>query len=140
MDKEDLVGQYDRFLEQVRTEAKDLYWLFNFFFVIESALLVSLFSGRLGAEYARLAEVSGFLLALYWLLIVRKQRLWRNYWVGRIQAVEAKLGIGDDLQMWPAKRTERGMLSDYLVGRRGVWRLLFGLPLGFALLWAVLFL
>ena len=39
MDKTELIKQYDRFIDQLRTEVKDLYWLYNFFFLIESALL-----------------------------------------------------------------------------------------------------
>ncbi|MES2225674.1 MAG: hypothetical protein V4480_02590 [Patescibacteria group bacterium] len=137
MDKEDLKDQYDRFLEQVRTEAKDLYWLFNFFFVIESALLIAAFTDKLSLGYMHLAEVTGFLLSLYWFLIVRKQRLWRNHWVERIQTVEEELGISSTFQMWPAR--SRTTMKDFVAGRRGVWRLLFVLPVGFAVLWAVLF-
>lgn len=138
MDKEALTGQYDRFLEQVRTEAKDLYWLFNFFFVIQSALLIAAFTERLDPAYLDLAAVTGLLLALYWLVIIRKQRLWRNYWVERIQMVEKELGVTNEFQMWPVR--SRAKTHEFVVGRRGVWRMLFLLPIGFALLWTILFL
>lgn len=138
MDKEALIGQYDRFLEQVRTEAKDLYWLFNFFFVIQSALLIAALTERLDPAYLRLAALTGFLLALYWLVIVRKQRLWRNYWVERIQTVEKELGVTSTFQMWPVR--SRSNTREFVVGRRGVWRMLFLLPIGFATLWTILFL
>ncbi|MEA2701805.1 MAG: hypothetical protein QOE22_514 [Candidatus Parcubacteria bacterium] len=140
MDREDIMGQYDRFIEQARTEEKDLYWLYNFFFVIQSALVVSAFTGRVGAEYLRIAEIAGFLAALYWLLILRKQRLWRNYWFLKIQTIEQKLDMPSDFQMFPPKAASGGLAPESFVDRRGVWRLLFLLPIGFAVLWAILFL
>src|SRR3989338_1622492 len=134
MQPQDLQKQYDRFLSQVREEAKDLYWLYNFFFVIESALLGSFFLGKMSPEYFRMGEIAGGILAIYWLIIVHKQRIWRNDLIKRIQDMENVLGYRDDFQMWPAK-TDRATLKDYLVGKRGLWRLLFLLPIGFATIW-----
>jgi hypothetical protein len=135
----DLQKQYDRFLSQVREEAKDLYWLYNFFFVIESTLLGALLVGKLSETYLTLAEGAGLILAIYWLAIVHKQRLWRNGRIKRIQKIEMMLGYESDLQVWPAKE-QKAKLKDYIIGKRGLWRFLFLLPIGFALVWLVLLL
>ncbi len=138
MDKFELIQQYDRFITQVREEAKDLYWLFNFFFVIDSAVLGIVFIGRVIPLYEHIAQVAGLLLSLYWILIIRKQRLWRNYWVKRIQTLESELNYPSDFHMWPVNEKEERKFSHYLLGRRGVWRLLFLLPLGFTIVWALI--
>lgn len=134
MSPEDLQKQYDRFLSQTKEEAKDLYWLYNFFFVIESALLGALLVGKLSLTYLSLAQTAGLILAIYWLAIVHKQRLWRNGLIRRIQKIETMLGYHDDLQIWPAKEPKARM-KDYIFGKRGLWRFLFLLPIGFALIW-----
>lgn len=140
MQKDELQKQYDRFLTQAREEAKDLYWLYNFFFVIESALLGALFVGKLSIAYLTIAQVAGLILAIYWLMIVHKQRLWRNDLIQRIQKIEALLGYENDLQIWP-KKSEHGLLfKDYIFGKRGLWRFLFLLPVGFAVTWLILYL
>lgn len=138
MNPQDLQKQYDRFLIQTREEAKDLYWLYNFFFVIESALLGALLVGKLSPQYLNLAAWSGLVLAVYWLAIVHKQRLWRNGLIRRIQKIETELGY-DNHQIWPAKEP-RAKLKDYLFGKRGLWRFLFVLPAGFGLIWLSLIL
>ncbi len=133
MTHEDLQRQYDRFLIQTREEAKDLYWLYNFFFVIESALLGALLAGKLVPLYLDLAAWSGLVLAIYWLAIVHKQRLWRNGLIRRIQKIEIELGY-ESHQIWPSKEA-RAKLKDYLFGKRGLWRFLFFLPIAFGLIW-----
>ncbi len=136
MGKEQLQKQYDRFLSQVREEAKDLYWLYNFFFVIESALLGALFVGKMSLDYIFMAQIAGLILAIYWLMIVYKQRLWRNNLIKRIQKIEEELGYKDDFQIWPPKPTEV-RIKDYILGKRGLWRFLFLLPIGFAIVWLI---
>lgn len=137
MDRKELLDQYDRFIEQIRTEAKDLYWLYNFFFVIESAVLGAVFAGKIESQYLVLVKISGFFLALYWFIIIRKQRMWRNSWVLRVQVIEDKLGYSDDMKMWKPKK-KRKLLTDYILGRKGMWRFLFILPMCFGLIWIVL--
>lgn len=138
MEKQELKEQYDRLLDQVRAEVRDLYWLYNFFFVIESALLGALFVEKIGEAYAPLAQLIGFILALYWLYIIRKQRMWRNDWVEKIQRVEEKLGVSDDIAMWPKSAVNHRPFGSYLFGKRGLWKLLFCLPIGFAAVWILL--
>ncbi len=139
MEKKEVVEQYDRFLDQVREEAKSLSWLYNFFFVIESALIAGVFAGRFNAEYVHFVAVCGLILAIYWFIIVRKQRLWRNYWIRRIQALEKQIGFAPELQMWPERARKPRLFKDYIWGKKGVWRSLFWLPVGFALVWIKLF-
>ncbi len=140
MEKQDLKEQYDRLLTQIREEIKELYWLFNFFFVIESALLGALFVEKLHVEYIPLAELIGLVLALYWLYIIRKQRMWRNDWVDKIQQVEERLGVEDSVAMWPKSAVNHRPISAYIFGKRGLWKLLFCLPIGFAIVWILLIL
>lgn len=139
MDRLEIQKQYDRFLSQVREEAKDLYWLYNFFFVIESAMLGALFVGKLSPEYTHIAEISAITLSIYWFIIVRKQRLWRNNWVKRIQILEKELGYESQFQMWPEKTKDTRVLKEYIFGKRGLWRFLFLLPIGFAAVWIIIF-
>ncbi|MCE9549012.1 hypothetical protein K8Q98_01285, partial [Candidatus Nomurabacteria bacterium] len=84
-------------------------------------------------------QVAGFILAIYWLMIVHKQRLWRNNLINRIQDIEGMLGYENDLQIWPIK-SKKAKLRDYIFGKRGLWRFLFFLPICFALIWLSLFL
>ena len=140
MERDELLKQYDRFIDQVREEAKDLYWLYNFFFLINSALLGSVFIGRLQNDYLTLGKIVGMVLSLYWLGIVRKQRMWRNDWVKKIQYIEELLGYEQKFQMWKKKYRNRDFFKDYLFGKHGVWRWLFVLPIGFGIIWISLLL
>lgn len=138
MPREELINQYDRFIDQVRTEVKDLYWLYNFFFFVDSAMIGAVFSGKLDAAYTGVVELLGMLLSLYWLSVIRKQRLWRNDWVEKIQLVEKELGYEKQFWMWKYRDNTRRTLREYLIGKRGLWHWLFILPLAFAGLWALL--
>ena|SRR3989338_9317030 len=138
MEKQDLKEQYDRLLTQVREEIKELYWLYNFFFVIESALLGALFVEKLHIEYIPLAQIIGLVLALYWVYIIRKQRMWRNDWVDKIQRIEEQIGLPDDIAMWPKSAVNYRPIREYIFGKRGLWKLLFCLPIGFAIVWTLL--
>lgn len=138
MKRKELIEQYDRFIDQVRTEAKDLYWLYNFFFVIESAMVGAVFLGRISNLYIEIAKISGFLLSIYWFMIIRKQRMWRNNWVQRIQAIEEELDYPRDFQMWRKKNRTNDFFKDYILGKKGMWRALFLLPAGFGILWIIL--
>jgi hypothetical protein len=138
MERNELIQQYDRYISQVKEEAKDLYWLYNFFFVVNSALIGSVFIGKLNSQYLLIAKIIGILLSIYWLIIVRKQRLWRNNWVTRIQYLEEKLSYEEDIRMWSKKDKTNRTCKSYIFGRYGLWRFLFGLPIGFMIVWTVL--
>ncbi|MCU0660400.1 MAG: hypothetical protein MUD00_02190 [Candidatus Pacebacteria bacterium] len=135
MHREELISQYDRYIDQVRTEARDLYWLYNFFFVIDSALLGAVFIQKLAPGYMVVAQVAGILMSLYWFAIIRKQRMWRNNWVERIQMIEQELGYEERFHMWGTKRRSRHLFREYVIGKRGLWRFLFLLPIGFVIIW-----
>jgi hypothetical protein len=138
--REELIQQYDRYIDQVRTEAKDLYWLYNFFFVVDSALLGSVLIGKMQIVYMSFASIVGILLSLYWFMVIHKQRLWRNDWVRRIQIIEHALGYERSFQMWAEKVPTKNVFRDYVLGKRGLWRFLFLLPIGFMMAWAFLIL
>lgn len=139
MKMEYLQKQYDRLLTQVRDESRDLYWLYNFFFVIESALIGAILVGRIVLEYRATAETVGLVLSIYWLIVVYKQRLRRNNLIARIQKVEHLLDYGNDSQIWPSNHSyDVGFWRDHIFGRRGLWRTLFLLPIGFSLFWIIL--
>lgn len=133
--REELLEQYDRFIDQVRTEIKDLYWLYNFFFFVDSALLGSIFFGKINNSFAFLVEITGILLSCYWLIVMRKQYHWRNEWVRKIQYLEERLGYEKDMQMWKTKRPPQNFWKQYMVGKHGLWKWLMILPLGFIIIW-----
>lgn len=139
MNRDELIKQYDRFIDQVRTEVKDLYWLYNFFFFINSAMLGGMLSGKISIHYVGLIQGLGIFLSLYWLSIIRKQRLWRNDWVGKIQLVEERLGYEKDLWMWKYKGSSHKTIYEYIFGKRGLWHWLFLLPITFTIVWILLF-
>src|SRR6187551_349198 len=138
MNRDELIKQYDRYIDQVRTEAKDLYWLYNFFFVVDSALLGAVFVGKLTHAYLGIASIAGIFMSFYWFAIIRKQRMWRNNWVSRIQMIEAELGYEEKFQMWGGKNRSDNFFRDYIIGKRGLWRFLFLLPIGFVAIWGYL--
>ncbi len=138
MERPELLRQYDRFIDQVRTEVKDLYWLYNFFFFIDSAMVGGIFFGKLTVMYSGWIEIIGVLLSLYWLNIIRKQRLWRNDWVEKIQEVETRLGYENDIWMWKYKGGSKKTFHEYILGKRGLWDWLYLLPIGFITVWIVL--
>ena len=135
MKTEYLQKQYDRLLSQVKEEAKDLYWLYNFFFIIESALIGALLVGRIISGYLITAKMMGLILAIYWLMVIYKQRLRRNSLIARIQKIESLLEYENDSQIWPSDTQSLGLWRDYIFGRRGLWRFLFLLPIGFVIFW-----
>lgn len=83
--------QYDRLLEQLREEVKELYWIYNFFFLVES-VLVGHALNKLPVKNHMLFY-AGFFLSSYWLWIFHKQRLWRKYWIDKIKKIEAQMSI-----------------------------------------------
>lgn len=138
MERNELLAQYNRYIDQVRAEVKDLYWLYNFFFFINSAMIGSVLSGKLDEYYLPLIEILGILLSLYWFSVIRKQRLWRNDWVEKIQMIEQELGYEKKFWMWKYRDSTRRTLHEYVFGKRGLWHWLFILPLAFVAVWSVL--
>ena len=134
MNKEFLEKQYDRFITQVRSEIDGLYRLYNFFFAIESAIFVTIFSGKIAADYLLVAKVTGIILSFYWFFLIRKQRLWRDSWIRRIRAIEQELGY-DDFQMWPDRETS---IKDVFLKKNKLWNWLLFLPILFLVIWAYL--
>lgn len=139
MEREYLIKQHNEFLTQVREEAKGLFWFHDFFFVIESTLLGAIFLGKVTIGYMHFAEIVGFLISMYWFFVIRKQRLWRNDWIIRIQEIETSLQFPEQFILWPKKVKTAGRWRGYFFGKRGLWRTLFLLPFGFATAWVVLF-
>jgi hypothetical protein len=75
--KEDLYWkQYDRLVDQQREEVKELYWLHNFFFVIESAIFLLFLRGDLKRLPPIFVEVFGVIISLTWWLVCWKQKRW----------------------------------------------------------------
>ena len=141
LSRDELLKQYDRFIDQVRTEIKDLYWLYNFFFLVDSALLGSIFFGKINTHYIIVVELLGVLLSLYWYGILRKQRMWRDEWVRKIQHVEQLLGYTDtNIQLWRVKTRSDKIWYQYITGKSGLWRWLILLPIGFMIIWIILYL
>lgn len=132
MNRDELIDQYDRFVDQLREEVKNLYWLFNFFFVIESTFMGALFFGKLNPDYLLPVQLMGLALALYWFWIGSKQKAWRDHWYDRISLVEKELGYDEKFPIFPWDE------SSFLYGRRGLWRALLFLPACYALVWLVM--
>lgn len=134
MERQELIAQYDRFISQTREEIRGLYWLYNFFFLIESALVGGVFTGQLSGDYLLFGKLFGLVSSFYWFWVVRKQKLWRDHWMERILSVEKRLGY-QELALWPH---DPSSLSDFLFRKNGLWRALFILPLGFTTVWLAL--
>lgn len=131
--RDEISTQYHRFIEQLREEVSQLFWLYNFFFAIESAMMGTVFVVKLSESSLRLTEFIGLVIALYWLAIMCWKDDWRRYWLRRIAYIEEEeLKIPEKLRMWPSPS------SFFSFERHGLWNLLFLLPLVFSLAWIVL--
>lgn len=128
MTKEEMEKQYDRFLEQLRKEVSELYWLYNFFFIIQSSLVYGIVSGNVNS-YILFVKIAGLLMSGYWWWAVYKQKGWRDVWLEKLKDMEGELQYPSKFQMWTQDE------SSFISGRRGLWKLLMYLPIGFILLW-----
>lgn len=135
MERQELIAQYDKFISQVREEIRELYWLYNFFFIIESSLMVAVFTGNISENYLSLAKIIGLLFSCYWFWIIRKQKLWRDNWLSRIVDIEAEIKYSEEFSMWPKYQSS---FIDFLIRKNGLWQALFFLPIGFAIMWLIL--
>lgn len=96
--------QYDRFIEQLRVELQQLYWLYSFFFAVDSGLLFfflkeSRQSGPLGAVI-----LLGLSASVLWWLVFNGQRQVRNHWIGKVKLLDSHLD--DRYRMWGEGRTK----------------------------------
>jgi len=126
MDNEHLRAQYDQFISQLRVEVDQTFWLYNFFFAVDSALLGTVFLKQIDKQRLLIAIIFGIILSVYWLWIMEWKNKWRKHWLKRIIEIErGELKILEKLQMWP----------DNFGPPRGLWKALFWLPIGFIFLW-----
>lgn len=126
MDKREVETQYDRFIAQLRIEVEQTFWLYNFFFLIESGLLLAVFTQQIQGFYLLLASILGLICSLYWSDVMERKNKWREDWLRRIEIIEKyDLKIPDEFRMWP----------DNSKMPRGLWRKLFLLPKGFVWVW-----
>lgn len=128
MEKQELISQYDRFLSQLREEIKEFYWLYNFFFIIESALVGAIFLEKVSESYLLIAKILGILFSIYWFWVMLKQKLWRDNWLDKIKDIEKELKYDEKFSMWPKDKS-------FFFGRGGLWKLLLWLPIGFIFIW-----
>lgn len=131
----DILAQYDRFIEQLRIEIGQMFWLYNFFFVIESALISTIFLHKIQGVNLVVVSIAGFVLTLYWAYVMARKNEWRNWWLKRIKEIEKieienSVLIDEDLRMWSHPYEPRG----------GLWEFLFLLPKCFAIIWGVILL
>lgn len=129
-------AQYDRFIAQLREEVKELYWLYNFFFALNSAALGAFFLGKINQNECAV-PIIGIFISLYWAWITNKQRLWRDDWIKKIKIIEVKLGYQEEFRMWRDIESESFSknLHELFLGKRLIWRALLILPVLFCIAW-----
>lgn len=136
--RENLHKQYDRCLVQLREEVKELYWLYNFFFLIDSAILTAVLTDNI-KKFTSYPYPIGFLLSLYWLWIFNKQRRWRDDWIERSKSLEQKLDFESGISMWSEKFEGFWRdLFEFLFGKGRIAYAMFMLPIGFTVIWLLL--
>lgn len=86
--------QYDRFIEQLRVELQQLYWLYSFFFAIDSGLLFF----YVKEEAPGFLVLLGLLASAMWWLVFDGQRRVRNQWIEKVNLLDAHLD--DRYRMW----------------------------------------
>lgn len=124
----DLIKQYDRFIAQLRVEVDQMFWFNNFFFAIDSTLLgIVFFREDINKINLVILILAGFILSIYWLIIMIWKNDWRKSWLCRIRKIEedSKSEIPEELWMFPER-----------VGpKSGLWNFLFLLPCVFVVAW-----
>lgn len=125
----DIEAQYGRFIAQLRVEVEQTFWLYNFFFAIQSALLGAFFLEKISRNYSVISMATGLILSIFWMHIMTRKDEWRRHWLERIREFEkCTLKIPTELQMWPKNARPRP----------GLWETLFLLPKGFVAVWLVM--
>ncbi len=130
MDKNDLLKQYDRFISQLHIEVDQMFWLYNFFFAIDSALMGIIFLKKTDGLSLLFIIIIGFVFSIYWDYIMRKKNSWRENWLRRINDIEKNeiIKIPEEFQMWPKN----------IGTKSGLWKKLFWLPKGFIITWIII--
>jgi hypothetical protein len=134
MEKNDLLlTQYDRFISQLRVEVDQMFWLYNFFFVVDSALLGSVFLKQHDRCSLFVMIALGLILSLYWIFIMVKKNEWRESWLERIKNIEGskEVDMPNNLWMWPKQ-------PNTTAPKGGLWNALLLLPIGFVIIWIVM--
>jgi hypothetical protein len=125
--------QYDRFINQLRIEVDQMFWLYNFFFLIDSAFFGALQLQNDHVPHPLAVKIAGLSLSIYWIVIMHWKNASRNWWLKRIQELEDdQLKIPLKLTMWPGWRHGQP--------QGGLWFTLFALPVVFVLFWLSLIL
>jgi hypothetical protein len=133
--KEDLYWkQYDRLVDQQREEVKELYWLHNFFFVIESAIFLLFLRGDLKRLPPIFVEVFGVIISLTWWLVCWKQKRWKDYWVKKIKDLDRHL---DDKHRMFVDRNKDRWHIDIFRNRSKVSSVMLILPVLFLIIWII---
>ena len=122
--KADLERQYDRLILQLREEIKELYSIFNFFLVANTALLG--FAIQELPDYKKLFFLAGLSLSLLWYSIFDKQRACRDEWIEKIKEVEKITNIETRLRFFKNCAPGYGIAKSLLV-----------VPLVFVAFWAL---
>lgn len=132
--------QYDRFVNQLREDVRELYWLFNFFWVIDGGLFaLYIKSDFIKPNLENTVIWVGLIISALWFWITRKQILYRNGWIKKIKALEGD--FIDDHRMWPdEKLSPRKWFFDFLFGKIRIARAMLIIPCGFFVLWLYLLL
>lgn len=113
--------QYDRVLLQIREEVNELYWLYKFFFAINSALVGIILLNKV-TNYLILSLVIGIIVSVIWLFVLCRQRKWVHYWIDKLKCFKINFELENKYRMWPDKDEKE---------RRSVWKALYFLPIGF---------
>ena len=90
--------QYDRFIEQLRVELRQLYWLYSFFFAVDSGLLSFFLKGNRQTAPFGAIIVFGLFVSVLWWFVFDGQRRIRNHWIEKVKILDAHLD--DRYRMW----------------------------------------
>ena len=119
--RDEIWSQYDRFLKQAQIEIHEVYWLFNFFFLADSALIGYYFFGEF-ESYQITPIFFGMALSVIWLIALNKQIGWREWWIDKIKKLQTKdyLDLHEDLKMWDNPEHELSILEKIKDQKRGL--------------------
>lgn len=126
-DRDQYWRQYDRFIEQLRVELRQLYWLYSFFFAVDSGLFF-LFVKESRKENVPLGllVVLGLLVSALWLIVFDAQRRVRSRWIDKVKVLDTHLD--DHYRMWGEGEKGKGIAFTMLL-----------LPLAFLVVWVFIF-
>lgn len=139
MNREEIWEQYDRFLKHAQIELDKVYWIFNFFFLANSAFLGIFLTKNVQDE--KIFPVFGIFLSLLWYFSFHKQVEWLGWWINKVKALQAAeyLNITDDNLKMFADFTRDPLLHKLTFSKTGIWFTLRFLPIAFLVAWVYLF-